>query len=1576
MKTSRIRRIATAAVFVAAVGLAGVVLGGVPGPDHVIFGTPRVDGELVSEGEVTLVLDGETDPVATYTLGSDPSVGPLFILRVPMEEPVGERTPGYAREGDGGTIYVGGQAAGTVVIGAMGTAQRLDVDTEGARAAPGISIGDVTVQEGDGGAVAAVFEIWLTKPTTEEVRVDWVTRPGTAVGGWECGPGVDYEQVSGVARIAPGDTSTTVTVEVCGDDDPEEEESFTVELSSPEEATLLDPKGVCTILDDDTPPEVSVDDLSVIEPETGTEVATFTISLDHAWEEDVTVSYATADGTAEAGSDYGATSGTVVIPAGSTAATVDVQVYADSEDEADEAFSLDVVDVQGGTIGRGRGTCTIVDAAQVLRFVEAISDETSGIERMAGAFSVAVSPDGAHVYVTGHALDALLVFARDAASGGLTLVASYDPVNIQPLGSTDRDGLGGPEDVVVSPDGKFVYVAAADDGMVTVFARNDDPGSPDYGTLQLVEKEKDGTDDETDSGPEVDGLAGVTALAISPDGATLYAAGFVDQAVAVFSIDGSSGKLSFEEAEVDGQADAGDLSGTVTGLGGPVDVAVSHDGRWVYAVGSAEGAVVVFRRDVSTANGSLGHIAYVQTVRDGTGGASGMKGASAVAVSPDDANVYVTGWDDDAVQVFARQADGTLQAVGTITGGPGGVPGLDGPSSIAVSGDGRLVYVGSWGEKAVTVLLRAGDGALTWRETKREGIGGVTGLWGPVALAVSPDDTNVYVAGYLDDAVAVFARDTEPPAGLVVHSTTHTEGAWSALDVIGMEWSGATDGPVGSGVAGYSYEFTNDPDTVVDTTLEMAHGTDPHAYSGGPMGDGEWWFHIRVCDFAGNCSGTIHAGPYLVDTTGPEGPADVESTSHVVGVPNDVDAIAMEWTAATDGESGLGGYAAAFDHSPAVYCPGAVNLGPAVTSTSSGALADGHWYFHICAVDGVGNVGAPVVVGPYIVGTDETAPWATSISAVAPPDDDDIEPGEDLVGAVTQLLVRYSEAMWDPAEDATPGDVTNPGSYLVVSGGPDGVVDTAACGAPAGDDVVVPVTAVRYEPTELTAALALGVDRGLEKGPYAVLVCGSSGLRDLPGNVFDGDRDGSPGGDLVLPFQVIRSNLLLDPNADEGLAGWALSDPGATEFTGDDAHGEPVSGAIRIRRVPGMDTSVSISQCVELTGMGGWPYVLLGLVSVWESPDAQGPVAVMGAVDFFADPDCEGSQIGDEVTTNAGSGDTGGTWIELFHDGAAMPTVARSALVSYRAVLPDGSDSEFDVWFDDMLFAVGNPSVVRVSVGNGSAVEGDTGTAVLEIPIALSRQAGQTVRVDWATVDGTAVAGEDYVAASGTVEFAPGETATTVPVEVIGDTEDEADETFMVVLSNPVNAVIGQGTGVGTIVDDDARALLSGDAAQVCESLGTVPVRFELDRRSAWDVTFEWATVSGSATAGEDFPAASGTATIPAGLLVTEVPVGVTDDGEVEPDETFEVRIVSVEHADGGTPAEVTILDEDPSGRAGDVNRDCEWDARDLAELVHVLTDSSRTYTPAGNPDCDGSGGEADVGDLECLLGTIFGGAS
>jgi hypothetical protein len=118
-----------------------------------------------------------------------------------------------------------------------------------------------------------------------------------------------------------------------------------------------------------------------------------------------------------------------------------------------------------------------------------------------------------------------------------------------------------------------------------------------------------------------------------------------------------------------------------------------------------------------------------------------------------------------------------------------------------------------------------------------------------------------------------------------------------------------------------------------------------------------------------------------------------------------------------------------------------------------------------------------------------------------------------------------------------------------------------------------------------------------------------------------------------------------------------------------------------------------------------------------------------------------------------------------------------------------------------------------LSVGDASTAEGNSGTVQLAFPVTLSRAATTSVTVGYTTANGTAVAGGDYTAATGTVTFSPGETSKAIVVSVLGDTAVEPDETLTVSLSNPVGATIADGSAVGTIRNDDVQRPLSGHYA-------------------------------------------------------------------------------------------------------------------------------------------------------------------
>src|SRR5262249_14752171 len=152
----------------------------------------------------------------------------------------------------------------------------------------------------------------------------------------------------------------------------------------------------------------------------------------------------------------------------------------------------------------------------------------------------------------------------------------------------------------------------------------------------------------------------------------------------------------------------------------------------------------------------------------------------------------------------------------------------------------------------------------------------------------------------------------------------------------------------------------------------------------------------------------------------------------------------------------------------------------------------------------------------------------------------------------------------------------------------------------------------------------------------------------------------------------------------------------------------------------------------------------------------------------------------------------------------------------------------------------------------------------------LSAASGKTVTVTYATADGSAVAGSDYVAAGSTLSFAPGETSKVIPVTVNGDATFESDETFTVALATPSNATIATGTGTGIIQNDDPVPALSIDGITANEGdSGVTDFVFtvSLTSPSAQTITVDFATGGGSAAAGVDYVSTSGTLTFAPGLV-------------------------------------------------------------------------------------------------------------
>jgi len=365
-------------------------------------------------------------------------------------------------------------------------------------------------------------------------------------------------------------------------------------------------------------------------------------------------------------------------------------------------------------------------------------------------------------------------------------------------------GLGGANSVALSLDGRFVYVGDHDDpnyeGTIAIFSR-----SVVDGRLEFV-----GVANDVVNG--VDVLTGIVDVAVSSDGLNVYASGgdagpgTFNNRIVVFARDIESGLLEVVEVETEGVGGpspanprgpylspdglsvyaptsngdsivvwsrdpaSGELTylqtlqdgqGGISGLRGGTGAGVSPDGLNVYGVGILDNAISAFSRNPMT-----GELTFIDSYADGAGGVDGLGGVYRLAVSPDGGNVYGAAFNDSAIAVFRREpGTGALQYLEAHFEGLSGVAGLDRANAVALSPDGRLLIAKGWGSVAVFVREPV-EGRLTFLEAFYDGVDGVDGIAAGSDVSVSPDGRNVYASGHDDDALAVFTIVSAGPVEL------------------------------------------------------------------------------------------------------------------------------------------------------------------------------------------------------------------------------------------------------------------------------------------------------------------------------------------------------------------------------------------------------------------------------------------------------------------------------------------------------------------------------------------------------------------------------------------------------------------------------------------------------------------------------------------------------------------------------------------------------------------------------------------------------------------------------------------
>jgi len=432
----------------------------------------------------------------------------------------------------------------------------------------------------------------------------------------------------------------------------------------------------------------------------------------------------------------------------------------------------------------GRGGLGLVQVAGGQGCIAQPEDESTALKGcgrgrgLVDANDVALSADGKNVYVAASGASALSSFGRDGATGRLAEVNCVTANGTAGVDGTehdcaDGDALGGTAAVALSPDGRFVYAASYASGGVAIFSRNADTGAVrQIGCVRPVK-----------TCVSARGLSGAAALTVTPDGVNVYVASADADAVSEFRRDPSTGLLTPLGCISDDGSDR--LCGNGNTMRGASAVVATGDGKNVYVAAGGSNAVLTFARDATT--GLLTQKGCVMEAAPRNGSCvrgRAISGVVSLALTADGRTLFAAASDSSSLAVFARDpVTGTIREVGCVSETPfeGDESPPDGcahtrpfsyPTGVAVTRDGGRVYVSvSSGLQAFdrdrTTGTLSPAGCLVY-EGYFEDVGDDQQTGGPKCstahgiaeasdVAVTPDGRNVYVTSWNSDAITTFA---------------------------------------------------------------------------------------------------------------------------------------------------------------------------------------------------------------------------------------------------------------------------------------------------------------------------------------------------------------------------------------------------------------------------------------------------------------------------------------------------------------------------------------------------------------------------------------------------------------------------------------------------------------------------------------------------------------------------------------------------------------------------------------------------------------------------------------------------
>jgi hypothetical protein len=1333
--------------------------------------------------------------------------------------------------------------------------------------APQLSIKDVTVSESTNKATA---QICIDKVSGQSVSVSYATKDVSAESG------KDYEAANGTANIAVGQMCTSIEITIKEDELNETNETFQINLTSPQNATISDAQGIVTIEDNDASkvPNLSIRDTTV--NENGGK-ATLQICIDKVSGQDVVASYSTADVTAKAGTDYTTSSGTVTIAAGQSCTSVEITITEDDLHEATETFQVNLSNVQNANLSDGQGVVSIEDNDEANKPNLSIRDTT--INESIGKASIRVCLDkisGQEVKVSYSTSDVNAEAGKDYTStnGTLTIAEGASCANIE-IDITEDDLNESNETFQVDLVNAQNATLTDNQGIITI-VDNDDTQKPSLSVKDVSVKEDGGkasvqicldkvsgqsvsvdyatTDVTTQSGKDYTGVSGTATITAGQSCTTVEITikeDELDETNETFEVNLSNaqnaniadgkGIVTIEDNDETKKPNINIKDISVSESGGKAEVQICLDklsGQSVSVSYATKDVTAESGKDYSASNGTA------------TIAAGQICTKVAVSITEDELNET-----NETFEVNLSNAQN-----GTITDGKGIITIEDNDEVKKPNVNIKDVTVQEDAGKALAQVcidkVSGQDIIINYgtKDVTAEVGSDYNSINNKVTIATGQTCTNIEIT-IIEDELNETSETFEINISSVQNATI-----MDGKGIVTIEDNDETKKP-NIGINDVSVKEDAGKATVQICLDDVSGQTVSVSYNTADD------VAESVKDYSSaNGTATIAAGEVCVSVEIPiqEDELDEADETFHVNLSNAIN------STITDAQ----GIVTIEDNDDA--------------KKPNVSIKD------LTVSEGVDKAGVQICLDK-VTGQAVTVNYTSKALTASLGKDYSLTNGTVTIAAgqsCTSLEVLIKDDNLNESNETFEINLTSAQHAIITDS--KGIVTIEDNDEAKKPNINVGNIKIREDIGKVTVKICLdklsgqtvSVDyasknRTAESGKDYTAASGTATIAE--GKVCANVDITIAEDDLYELEETFEINL---SNAQNG----TISDgQGIVTIEDNDSAKKP---NLTIKDVSVAESIGKAIVQICLDNASGQAITVDYATKNASAESGKDYTAATGTVTIEAGQTCKNVEIAitDDELHEAK---------ETFQ--VNLSNIKNANLTDGQAIVTITDNDEAQK---------PNLSIKDITVSEG------TGTA--EVQICLDKASGQAVIVDFTTANGTAEAGKDYVAANGIGNIFAGDICAKIEITINEDNLHEADETFEINLGSAQNATLTNNKGIVTIIDNDEvnKPNLSVQDITVAENVGQATLKICLDKVSGQAVTVNYATANGTAESGKDYTTANGTATIAAGQSCADIKITITDDELSETNETIEFNLSNASNAAiSDNQGIITITDNDSSNQ-------------------------------------------------------------